>query len=152
MHITLREGKLVRREKRFLAYFEFPNGEAGIAHCPNPGSMKGNAEPGMKIWVQDHGADHLEKGKKLRYKWVFVEARGVKVCVDTSLANHLVHEALREKKIPELAAYSDIKPEATLGDSRYDFLLSRNGERCFVEVKSVSMGEGKAGSFPDSVT
>lgn len=145
------EGTLIRREKRFLAYVQLLSGKTVVAHCPNPGSMKGNAQNGAKVWLEDFGPEHLTKlRKKLRYKWLFVESHGVKVCVDTSLGNPLVAEALPE--LPEFAGYEEVIPEYTVGDSRFDFLLRKGNEECFVEVKSVSMGEGKKGLFPDSVT
>lgn len=149
------EGILLKREKRFLSYVKLKNGEEVIAHCANPGSMKGNAVPGSPVWLLDFGPDHVKSGKKLRYKWLFVVSDGIKVCVDTSLANPIVEEALKAKQIPALAAYEEVQREFTVGDSRFDFVLRARAEKLpdtLVEVKSVSMGEGKLGSFPDSIT
>ena len=146
-------GILLERQKRFLAKVKLADGSEVWAHCANPGSMKGNAEPGSKVELLDFGQDHIKSGKKLRYKWIFVHSRGMKVCVDTSLANGIVKEALAARQIPEFAHYNEIKAEAAWGKSRFDFLLSQKGEPdCYVEVKSVSMGEGPLGFFPDSVT
>lgn len=145
------EAKLIKREKRFFAYCELSSGEEVIAHCPNPGSMKGNLEPGSRVWLQDFGAGHLQEGKKLRYKWIMVESRGVKVVIDTLCANTIVEQALRLEKIPEIKGYKEIKREVKVGDSRFDFFLP-GSPNIYLEVKSVSMGEGSAGAFPDSVT
>lgn len=145
------EAKFLRREKRFFAYCEASDGAELVAHCPNPGSMKGNREPGSRMWLLDFGSSH--PGRKLRYKWVYVESQGVRVCVDTSVANSVVEEALREGRVSEVSDWREVKPEATAGESRFDFLLSGPGlPDCFLEVKSVSMGEGRQGAFPDSVT
>ncbi|NUM88556.1 MAG: DNA/RNA nuclease SfsA [Bdellovibrionales bacterium] len=151
MKFSLVEGRLLRREKRFFAYCEIPGTGEVLAHCPNPGSMRGNREPGSRVWLHDYGPGHAAQGRKLRYKWIFVESGGVKVCVDTSLANGIVADALGKRLIPELAGWSEVKPEARRGESRFDFLLTESDE-CWVEVKSVSMGEGQHGAFPDSVT
>jgi len=144
-------GVLLERQKRFLAKIRLQNGSEVWAHCANPGSMRGNAEAGSKVELMDFGPDHLSSGRKLRYKWIHVESQGVKVCVDTSLANLIVKEALETKRISELAMYSEVKPEQKIGHSRIDFLL-KGPPDCYMEVKSVSMGEGPAGFFPDSVT
>jgi sugar fermentation stimulation protein A len=146
-------GTLLERQKRFLARVLLPDGAEVWAHCANPGSMKGNAEPGSEIEIMDFGPNHLKTGKKMRYKWIYVKSSGVKVCVDTSLANNVVKEALLAKTIAEFSHYNGVRPEAAWGNSRFDFLLTEPGHAdCYLEVKSVSMGEGPSGFFPDSVT
>jgi sugar fermentation stimulation protein A len=145
------EAEFLKREKRFFSYCKLPSGEEVVAHCPNPGSMKGNILPGSRAWLLDYGPGHLETGKKLRYKWVTVESKGIRVVVDTMSANPIVREALQAGKIAELAEYREVRPEFKVGASRFDFYLPGSPE-AYVEVKSVSMGEGERGAFPDSVT
>ena len=52
----LRRGRLVRRYKRFLADVEWidtvgDEEPAVTAHCANPGSMMGLADPGCEVWL-----------------------------------------------------------------------------------------------------
>lgn len=145
------EAKFVKREKRFFSHCVLPDGTPVVAHCPNSGSMRGNQEEGSPVWLLDFGADHLSTGRKLRYKHTAVVSRGVRVVVDTMAANPIVGEALREGRIPELAGLGAPQAEKKVGESRLDFFLPGPPET-FVEVKSVSMGEGKDSSFPDAVT
>ena len=145
------EARFYKREKRFFAHCHLPDGTPVIAHCPNTGSMKGNQAEGSPVWLLDFGADYAATGRKLRYKWVSVESQGVKVVVDTMCANPLVGEALREGRIPELANLGAPQAEKKVGGSRFDFFLPGPPET-YVEVKSVSMGEGAHGAFPDAVT
>lgn len=142
------EAKLLKREKRFLSYCRLHDGSEVVAHCPNSGSMKGNLDPSSPVWLLDFGPKHLEAGRKLRYKWVMVESRGVKVVIDTNCANAIVAEALRAGRIPGLPM--DFKAEHKVGDSRLDFYFPSID--AYLEVKSVSMGEGVDSAFPDSVT
>ena len=147
----LLEAKFEKREKRFFAYAkDLSSNEELIAHCPNSGSMKGNQDPGSPVWFMDFGPEH--PGRKLRYKWVMVESRGTKVVVDTLCANDLVWEAFQKGKISELAEYKEGTREKKINESsRIDFFFPGTIP-AYVEVKSVSMGQGIRGSFPDAVT
>jgi sugar fermentation stimulation protein A len=115
----LKRGKLIRRYKRFLADVELDSGEVVVVHCPNPGTMIGCAEPGSEILLR-HSCDPK---RKLPYTWVMTVVDNVHISVDTMLANKLLFEALSMRTIPELSHYSEVVPEYTYGDSRFDFVL-----------------------------
>ena len=143
---------LIRRYKRFLADAMLENGTEVTAHCANPGSMMGLAEPGMKIWLEPND----DPKKKLKYGWRLVEHEsGDFTGVDTSVPNRALKTALMAGEIPEYAAYDMIRPEVKYGqNSRIDFLLSGAGRPdLYLEVKSVTLSR-KPGlaEFPDSVT
>ncbi len=128
-----------------------PGGEVIVAHCPNPGTMIGCAEPGSLILLR-HSADPK---RKLPYTWVMTMVGDIHVSVDTLLANKLVFEALSHGKIPELAGYSRVIPEYTWGDSRFDFYLEDPAGKlppCIVEVKSTTLAYGDCSMFPDAQT
>lgn len=141
---------LVKRYKRFLADVIWPNGEEMTVHCPNPGSMMGLAEPGMAVFLSD---SHNPK-RKLRFTLEAVQIGHDLVMVNTSRPNSIVGEALENKKILELTAFSEICPEVNYGDenSRIDFLLKRESQSCWLEIKGVTLAEAEVGYFPDSVT
>lgn len=143
---------LLRRYKRFLADIRLPGGQEAVAHCPNPGSMMGLAEPGMAIWVEPND----DPKKKLRYGWRLVELPGGHMSgIDTAVPNRVVGEALRARAIPALAAYGAIRAEVKYGQSsRVDFLAQADGlPDAYVEVKNVHLRrEGTLAEFPDSVT
>lgn len=145
--------RLIRRYKRFLAECTLEAcGSTITAHCPNPGSMMGLAEPGMRIWLEPND----DPKKKLKYGWRLVEhADGHFTGVDTSLPNRVVRSALEAGKIAALSAYGTVRAEVPYaGSSRVDFLLSEPGHPdCYVEVKSVTLSRApKLAEFPDSVT
>ncbi|KGM88218.1 sugar fermentation stimulation protein [Roseovarius mucosus DSM 17069] len=143
---------LLRRYKRFLADIRLMDGREVTAHCANPGSMLGLAEPGTSIWVEPND----DPRKKLKFGWRLVEnGNGDFTCVDTAIANRVVKEALEAGQIPELAAYDMVRPEQSYGaGSRVDFLLSGTGlPDAYVEVKSVTLSRSPGlAEFPDSVT
>ena len=149
-------GRLLRRYKRFLSDIELSDGERVTAHCPNPGSMMGLAEPGMAVWL----SPSRNPARKLAFTWELVDAGTSLVGINTGWANSLVAAALADDGIPELSGYREVRREVPYGEnSRIDLLLGRAGrEACYVEVKSVTLrrdGERVASpraEFPDAVT
>ena len=143
---------LVRRYKRFLADIRLEDGQEVTAHCANPGSMMGLAEPGSRIWVEPND----DPKKKLKYGWRLVEhANGHFTGVDTAVPNRALREALLAGGVPGLDGYASVRPEQKYGEkSRIDFLLSDPGRPdCYVEVKSVTLSRQPGlAEFPDSVT
>jgi sugar fermentation stimulation protein A len=74
------------------------------------------------------------------------------VSADAHLPNALVAEGLRSRSIPGLAGHRILRREPPLGRGRADFLLTRGGRRCFVEVKSVTLVQDGVALFPDAPT
>ena len=153
-------GRLARRYKRFLADVELDDGEIVTAHCPNPGSMMGLAEPGSRVWL----SPNRSKTAKLDWRWeIATQATPdgpVSVGVNTSLANRVVEAALRAGAVSDLAGYAEIRREVSYGirKSRVDILLTDpNRADCYVEVKSVTLRRPDgpapdAAAFPDART
>lgn len=145
--------RLIRRYKRFLADCRLEDtGEEVIAHCANPGSMMGLAEPGSRIWLEPND----DPKKKLNYGWRLVDhENGHFTGVDTALPNRAMKAALVAGEVAPLAAYAEVRPEVKYGEnSRIDFLLRGDGlPDAYVEVKSVTLSrETGLAEFPDSVT
>ncbi|WP_170457275.1 DNA/RNA nuclease SfsA [Ruegeria arenilitoris] len=144
--------RLIRRYKRFLADCRLEDGREVTAHCANPGSMMGLAEPGEKIWLEPND----DPKKKLKFGWRLVDhENGHFTGVDTSVPNRALQAALEAREIPVLAAYETVRPEVRYGqNSRIDFLLTQPGlPDAYVEVKSVTLSrEPGLAEFPDSVT
>ena len=151
----LLRGKLVKRYKRFLADVILDRGANITAHCANPGSMMGLAEPGTTVWLSQNN----NPKRKLKYSWELVEVDlGVGptlVGINTSIPNALVADAIKAGTIKPLSNYQSLQREVRYGDnSRIDILLqSPNEPPCYVEVKNVHLmrSPGRA-EFPDSVT
>jgi sugar fermentation stimulation protein A len=145
--------RLTRRYKRFLADCVLEDGGAAItAHCANPGSMMGLAEPGTRVWLEPND----DPKKKLKYGWRLVDhENGHFTGVDTSLPNRALRAALMAGTLPPFAAYETVRPEVSYGaNSRIDFLLQgADLPDAYVEVKSVTLSRAPGlAEFPDSVT
>ena len=144
--------RLIRRYKRFLADCRLEDGREITAHCANPGSMMGLAEPGMKIWLEPND----DPRKKLKFGWRLVDHQnGHFTCVDTSVPNRTLRAAFQARRVAPLAEYDQVRAEVKYGrNSRIDFLLSARARKdVYVEVKSVTLNRQPGlAEFPDSVT
>ena len=145
----LLQGTLVKRYKRFFLDIKFKN-KIVTAHCPNSGSMMGLLNPGNKVFFSE--SDNPKR--KLKYTVEIIKVENKLVGVNTHLTNKIVFEALKLKKIKLLAEFNNIKPEVKFSEhTRFDFLISNNNKKCFLEVKNVTLSrQPKIAEFPDSVT
>ncbi len=145
----IREGKILKRYKRFLADIEFPNGEVITAHTANTGSMTGCWSPGWKVIVSK--STNLKR--KLPYSLELTHNGESWIGVNTSRPNSLAQEAIENGVITELSGYITLTREVSIGESRIDILLERESKKCYVEVKNVTLktSDGLA-RFPDSVS
>ncbi|WP_299722332.1 DNA/RNA nuclease SfsA [uncultured Tateyamaria sp.] len=144
--------ELIRRYKRFLADCRLADGREVVAHCANPGSMMGLAEPGARIWLEPND----DPKKKLKFGWRLVEhGDGHFTGVDTSVPNRALRAAFEVGEVPGFDGYTTVRPEQKYGEnSRIDFLLQGEGlPDAYVEVKSVTLSRAAGlAEFPDSVT
>ncbi len=145
----LLQGALIKRYKRFLIDIKYKN-KIITAHCPNSGSMMGLLDRGNKAWFSL--SDNPKR--KLKYTLEMIEVKNKKVGINTLLTNKIVLEALKHKKINSLNKFNHIKTESKFSDgTRFDFLLSNDKEKCFLEVKNVTLlRENKIAEFPDAIT
>lgn len=142
-------GKLIKRYKRFLADILLENGETITAHVPNSGAMTSTIKDGCDVWVSFHN----DAKRKLKYTLQLTNINGSLICVNTNYANKIAIQAIQDGTIQELQGYTALKPEQKYGtNSRIDILLEKEGEKCYVEVKSVTLKIGDQLAFPDAVT
>lgn len=142
-------GRLVRRYQRFLADVELMDGSIVTAHCANSGSMLGNKEPGSQVLL----SISPNRNRKLPYTWELIDVGGHWVGINTSLPNRLARDGIEGGIVSELQGYATIRGEVPYGtNSRIDLLLEGTAGRCYVEVKNVTLVEGRRALFPDSVT
>jgi sugar fermentation stimulation protein A len=149
---SLIEGVLIKRYKRFLADVQLQDGKVVTAHTPNTGSMKGCSTPGSRVWLSQSN----NPNRKFPLSWELVEvAKNILVGINTLLPNTLAREGIEQGIITELKGYDRIRKEVPYGreGSRIDLLLQDDeNNKCFVEVKNVTLVEGEIAFFPDAVS
>lgn len=141
------EACLIERPNRFVMIVSDSRGERLRLHCPNPGKLTEFLIPGQKILMERAAAGEDRK----------TDGTAVAVCykkkiiyLQSSKANNIAGKLVLPRLYPEY----DIRPEKTIGSSRFDFLLSPPGESpekaILTEVKSCSLCEEHLAMFPDT--
>ena len=146
---SLIKGKLIKRYKRFFVDVKL-NKKIVTAHCPNTGSMKGLLEEGNEVYLLKHD----DPKRKLKYGLEIIVAKNNFVGVNTHMANKIVNHGLTNNLIKELKNNDNIKAEVFFNkETRFDFLVEKNKQKSFVEVKNVTLfREKRTAEFPDAIT
>lgn len=145
-------GRLRQRYKRFLADVTLADGTLTTVHCPNPGRMLGLEAPGLEVWLSRSANPKRTRALTLE---IVRAPEGTLVGINTGLPNGLVAEALAQRQIEPLAAYTHMRREVRYGEaSRIDFLLEDEaGHLCYLEIKNVHLRRTEdLAEFPDCVT
>ena len=146
---SLIKGKLIKRYKRFFTDVQLSK-EIVTAHCPNTGSMKGLLDKGNEVYLFKND----DPKRKLKYGLEIIKTRKKLVGINTHMANKIVNHGLNNNLIKELQNNDKIKPEVFFKkDTRFDFLVEKNKQKIFIEVKNVTLfRDKKTAEFPDAIT
>ena len=141
--------QFVKRYKRFFVDVKI-NGKIITAHCPNTGSMYSLLKKNNKVQLTKSN----NPNRKLKYTLQIIQDKKTKVGVNTHLTNKIVLEALQNNLIKEFDKTIEIKPETKFGNNtRFDFLVTKNNLKSFIEVKNVTLSRKKGvAEFPDAIT
>ena len=137
-------GIFLARPNRFIAHVEI-DGQVEVCHVKNTGRCRELLTPGAQVWCQR--ADN--PNRKTKYDLITVKKGDRLINMDSQAPNIAAGEWLRDGG---LGAVSDLKPEYTHGDSRFDFSFILDGKRCFLEVKGVTLENNGVCAFPDAPT
>tara|TARA_B100000575_G_C23043614_1_gene600663 strand:+ start:342 stop:1037 length:696 start_codon:yes stop_codon:yes gene_type:complete len=142
-------GEFVKRYKRFFVDVKIL-GKKETSHCPNTGSMMGLLTKGNKVWLTK--SDNPKR--KLKYTLQIIEDDKAKVGINTHLTNKIVLHSLKNNLINDLKDPESIQQEVKFGkNTRFDFLITKNKEKSFIEVKNVTLSRKKGvAEFPDAIT
>ena len=146
---ALIKGRLISRYKRFFTDVKLDK-EIVTAHCPNTGSMKGLLDEGNEVFISKND----DPKRKLKYTLEIIKVKNNLVGVNTHFANKIAYHGLSNNLIKEVSNNDTIKSEVFFDkETRFDFLIKKNNQEIFVEVKNVTLSrEKKIAEFPDSVT
>lgn len=140
-------GTFVRRVKRFSVETRV-NGKEVWAHTNNSGSMLGLTRPGSPVYL----SPAANPKRKLKFTLETITINGTRVGVNTLTPNRILKAAFEAQALTEFQGFTHFRPEAKIGDSRLDALLTAPNGQMYVEAKNVTLVEDSIAAFPDAVT
>ena len=136
-------GEFIERPNRFIAYV-MVNGKREAVHVKNTGRCKELLTDGVKIILTK--SSKIER--KTRYDLIAVYKGKKLINMDSAAPNQVVKEWLEEGGLSE--SIHNVRPETTYGKSRFDFYFENGTQKCFMEVKGVTLEKDGHVYFPDA--
>ena len=137
-------GKFLARPNRFIAHVQI-DGREEICHVKNTGRCRELLPAGAKVWCQQFD----NPNRKTKFDLITVQKGQRLINMDSQAPNAAAKEWLLSGGLGEI---TDVKGEYTHGDSRFDFSFVKDGRRCFLEVKGVTLENDGICAFPDAPT
>ena len=137
-------GIFLARPNRFIAHVEIA-GQAEVCHVKNTGRCRELLPEGARVWCQQFD----NPNRKTKFDLITVQKGQRLINMDSQAPNVAAKEWLLAGGLGEI---SELKGEYTHGDSRFDFSFMKDGRRCFLEVKGVTLEHDGVCAFPDAPT
>ena len=137
-------GTFLARPNRFIAHVEI-DGQMEVVHVKNTGRCRELLPVGAEVWCQRSD----NPSRKTKYDLITVRKGHRLINMDSQAPNTAAKEWLLQGGLGEIEG---LKAESFHGDSRYDFTFLKDGRRCFLEVKGVTLETDSICAFPDAPT
>lgn len=137
-------GIFLERPNRFIARVEI-DGKVETCHVKNTGRCRELLPKGTKVWCRRDD----NPMRKTKFDLIAVEKGTRLINMDSHAPNAAAKEWLQAGGLGEI---SQLRAETVHGDSRFDFSFVRDGKRCFLEVKGVTLEQAGVCAFPDAPT
>jgi sugar fermentation stimulation protein A len=140
-----KKGIFVSRPNRFIVCC-MVDGRQVKAYLPNPGRLWELFFPGVVLYLT------INAGGSTGYTVAAVERDGIPMMLHTHANNLVARRLIESGSISGLEGAHIVRPEITIGRSRFDFLVNQAGQEIVVEVKSCTLVGNRIAMFPDAVT
>ena len=137
-------GVFLARPNRFIAHVEI-DGRVEVCHVKNTGRCRELLPAGAQVWCQESD----NPARKTKYDLITVKKGERLINMDSQAPNAAAREWLLAGGLGEI---SELRPETVHGDSRFDLSFLKDGRRCFLEVKGVTLENDGVCAFPDAPT
>ena len=134
---------------RFVVEVRLLSGEKVLAHLANTGRMRELLVEGRKVYLEFSN----KVNRKTQYTLLMIEnEHQKKIMLKATYANDMVEVWLKENLLHDFGKILKLQREVSLGNSRFDFLLTTSEGEWIIEVKSVNYFFPDYALFPDAPT
>lgn len=142
-------GTFIDRPNRFIATVEITDPDTGKnvvsrCHVKNTGRCREILLPGTEVYLQKGD----NPARTTPYDLIAAKKRDFIINIDSQAPNKVALESI--EKI--LGPCDTVKPEYTLGESRFDFYAEQGDTKVLMEVKGVTKESDHKVCFPDAPT
>lgn len=137
-------GIFLSRPNRFIAHVQI-HGKEEICHVKNTGRCRELLPTGARVYCQRSD----NPARKTQYDLIAVKKGERLINMDSQAPNIAAGQWLATGGLGKI---TDLRPETTHADSRFDFSFTKDGRRCFLEVKGVTLETDGVCAFPDAPT
>ncbi len=132
------------RPNRFIAHIEI-DGKLEICHVKNTGRCRELLLPGATVWCEKA----QNPTRKTKFDLIAVKKGDRLINMDSQAPNAAAKQWLLSGGFGEI---QNLRAETVYGDSRFDFYFEKEGCKCLLEVKGVTLENGGICAFPDAPT
>ena len=143
------QGTFIDRPNRFIANVRI-KGEGDVpdsvvrCHVKNTGRCREILLKGTEVYLQKG----TSPGRSTPYDLIAARKRDFIINIDSQAPNKVALESIERI----LGPCDTVKPEFTLGESRFDFYAEQGGRKVLMEVKGVTKESDYRVCFPDAPT
>ena len=143
------EGVFLERINKFLGIAElsYPHEGRHHVHIHDPGRLDDILEAGRRILLK------RGRGERRKTKWDIIAGwNGYWILIHSGYHRIISEEILGNEKASPFGKADGIIAEKKYGESRLDFVVTKNGREIWVEVKGCTLEKGGKALFPDAPT
>lgn len=145
----IRRASFIARPNRFIAQVALPDGTPVRAHVKNTGRCAELLTPGAVVYLEYSSNPARSTPCDLVAVEKLTAAGTLLINMDSAAPNKAAQEWLAAGG---LGALDCLRPEYTLGNSRFDFYAGQQGRPMLVEVKGCTLETAGVARFPDAPT
>lgn len=141
-------GKFLDRPNRFICEAELSDNRKVTAHVHDSGRIKELLYKGNTVALRK--AKDMSKRKT---EWDLISAKaedGEDILLNSSFHRYISENILNDGEISPLGKADLVRAEVKYGHSRLDYLVEKENQKIWIEVKGVSLSINKHAIFPDA--